>query len=432
MSGMSYVQRLKHLNTIKHNIRKKRIVFDEGIDKFGMDEMSQLVKVRNTSQVKGYPFVAWKKSDEFKYGLKIVPVETKYEKENHPANLEYIVLRELTENVVNAGVCPHIVHYLGHQKVSNKNRALKFLNLKRLEVEGGIRTHSLMLVSEYITGGSLDNWIFNLYENDESISDTQWRAIVFQLVYCIAILQSKYKMMHNDFHYGNILIDTSVMPGGYFVYKMGGKDFYIPNTGVIPKLWDFEFSMVYSNYVPDAYPNKFIIGSFEYDEKVHKTKVEDEVPHNVPYNYNETYDLHYFLTSLLDLYISQELFDWILTLYPAELIPDDDNDSSSQSSSPSTRTTANTHTQSTVTTQTPTTRTAKTVATVSTDSLDQGRQKTQYLDDGRLINGADEVFDLPTPTNLLTNPFFSAFMEKPDDFDPETAVYFDGRVVKTR
>ena len=100
--------------------------------------------------------------------------------------------------------------------------------------------------------------------------------------------------------------------------------------------------MVYSNKIQDSYPNKFITGSFEYDRKEHKTIVKEEDLEsqdtediNVPFNYNEVYDPHYFLTSLLDLYISQELFDWIISLYPRELIPEEEsssNDSSDDSS----------------------------------------------------------------------------------------------------
>ena len=59
--------------------------------------------------------------------------------------------------------------------MSNKSRALKFLNLKRLEVEELVRTHSNMLISEYIEGGSLDSWIYNIYENDAEIKDEERR-----------------------------------------------------------------------------------------------------------------------------------------------------------------------------------------------------------------------------------------------------------------
>ena len=57
---------------------------------------------------------------------------------------------------------------------------------------------------------------------------------------------------------------------------------------------------------------------------------EDTDDLNVQYNYNEVYDVHYFLTSLLDLYISQELFDWTIQLYPREVIPEDEESTESR------------------------------------------------------------------------------------------------------
>jgi serine/threonine protein kinase len=208
-------KKLKYLQEIRHEIKRKRFIFDEGKEKLGLDELSQLIKVKNTSDVKGYPFKAYKtkyesKTRGIKFGIKIVPIETKYEKHEHPSNLEGLILKELTDNIINKDVSPHIVYYLGSQKITNKSRALKMLNLKRLEAEEKIRTHSNMLISEFVEGGSLDNWIFETYEQDKEISDIQWKNIVFQLIYTISIIQKRYRLMHNDFHYGNILIDDTI------------------------------------------------------------------------------------------------------------------------------------------------------------------------------------------------------------------------------
>jgi hypothetical protein len=156
--------KLNFLKTIRHEIKKRRLIFDEGKDKFGMNEMTQLVKVKNTSDIKGYPFRAQIRDVDL--ALKVVPLEVKYEKFEHPSCIEHIVLKHLTDNIVLKNISPHVAFFLGTQKVGNKSRALKHLNLKRLEVEGQIRTHSNMLISEYVRGGSLDNWIFNTYEND--------------------------------------------------------------------------------------------------------------------------------------------------------------------------------------------------------------------------------------------------------------------------
>lgn len=451
MKKYDFKKKMAYLAEIRHELKKHRIIFDEGKENFGLDEFKQLTKVKNTSEVKGYPFRGYfKKYDKIlrgiKIALKIVPVETKYEKIDHPCNIEPIVLKELTDSLIRTGKTPHLTYYLGIQKVSNRSRAIKNLNLKRLELEDKIRGYSNMMISEYINGGSLDNWIFNTYENDDEISDSQWKYIVFQLIYTIAILQHDYKMMHNDFHYGNILIDTSIKPGGYFVYEIHNKRYYIPNTGIIPKGWDHEFTMAYRDNIPNYYPNKYIMGSWGYDKTNHKiivdyTNSDPDEKHNVPYEFNEVYDLHYFLTSLLDLYISQELFDWIINLYPDELIPEED--STETYTDTTTDTTDTDTTNITDTTDTETTKTdtetsdtndysisisltdeTTTEETNETESNNSNSKKSTFLIDGRLINGVEKMFNLPTPKLLLECEFFKEFLKVPHDFNEKEAVYF--------
>lgn len=428
-------KKLNLLYEIRHEIKKRRIIFDESKDDFGLDEFHQLTKVKNTSEVKGYPFKGYFNKYEkvlkgIKLGLKIIPLETKYEKIDHPSNIECIVLKELTDSVINKGKSPHIGYYLGTQKISNKCRAIKNLNLKKLEFEDRIRGHSNMIISEFVPGGSLDNWIFNTYENDKEITDEQWKCIVFGLIYTIAIIQNDYKMIHNDFHYGNILIDTSIKKGGYFVYEIYGKRYYLPNTGIIPKIWDFEFCMVYKDNIPHYYPNKYIMGSWEYDKKSHKiivNKKDLENPkekHNVPYEFNDVYDLHYFLTSLLDLYISQELFDWILKLYPEVLIPEEEN-SESDSTNRYDTSDQSTSSYSYEDSSSYESDSSISISLTSSESDSQSLQTSNnYLIDGRLINGVEKHFNLPIPKALIESDFFKQFLTIPNDFNPENCIFF--------
>ena len=430
-----FIEKLNILKNIRHEIKKKRFILDENVDKFGFNDLSQLTKVKNTSQIKGYPFVASKIKSKIlkgiKIGLKVVPIETKFEKHEHPTNLEFITLKELTDNLIINQICPHITYFLGLQKVSNKSRAIKFLNLKRLEVEEQIKTHSNMLISEFVEAGSLDNWVYDIYEDDETISDIQWKSLVFQIVYTLAIIQKKYKMMHNDLHYGNILIDNTIKPGGYFVYEIKDKKYYIFNNGILPKLWDWEFCMCYSNKIEDFYPNQFIIGKCEFDKKTFITKEPepndnssyDSDDLNVPFNYNEIYDLHYFLTSLLDLYISQELFDWIMKIYPSELIPKEDESTSETSSEISSDQIESKNSPRIEEIESDD-------ESVSDDESDSSKSSSRsaydrYLSEGRIKNGMEKEFtDLPTPNTILDNDFFNIFLTKPTDFDEKTAIYF--------
>jgi hypothetical protein len=230
--------------------------------------------------------------------------------------------------------------------------------------------------------------------------------------------------------------------------------------------------MCYSNKVEDFYPNKFIIGNNEYDRKtcVTKDRVKkhdeeslDSDDLNVPYNYNETYDLHYFLTSLLDLFVSQELFDWVVDIYPDELIPREDSSStdSSRDSSDSHSSESSVESVSSgefsqdvlkrkmdkiklsdvsvpkETSESSDSTSDSTDSTDSTDSISDSQSSidtsdsssseyNRYLSEGRMKNGIESQFeDLPTPTKILKHSFFDSFKNKPDDFDESKALYFN-------
>ena len=307
-----------------------------------------------------------------------------------------------------------------------------------------------MLISEFVEGGSLDSWIFNTYENDEEISDLTWKTIVFQIVYTLAVIQYHYKLMHNDCHYGNVLVDNTIQPGGYFVYTINNKKYYVPNNGFISKLWDWEFSMSYSNKIQDNYPNKYVICDFEYNRKLHKTivdptKVDDPNEFDLPVNYNEVYDLHYFLTTLLELYISEELFEWIMNLYPAEFILEetvstettkkttsentDKNSSESESTNESDNNESdNGESESTNSeTESESTNSESESESEGTNSESSNSEEEMlYISkNGRLINDIEKEIDLPIPLTLLNDKFFECFTIKPEDFDEKTAVYFN-------
>lgn len=409
---LEFKELIRELKETRQRIKRKRFLLDESQDKFGLIELKQLNEVKNEKEIKGYPFYGKNKKGT-EIGIKIVPIEKKYNKNNHPAMLECMFLRELTDNIVNKNISPHIVYYLGYQKVTNSSKAIRFLNLKKFEIEDVIRSNSNMLISEYVQGGSLDNWIYTTYENKEKISDKQWKILVFQLVYTIYNFQKHYKLMHNDCHYGNILIDDTFQPGGYFVYKLKGKKFYIPNTGIIPKFFDFEFSMSYNKKMENNYPNAYITNG--------ETETDTSEEYNVPETYNEVYDTHYLLTSLLDLYISEDLFSWIVNLYPEELIPEDTDKTTTTSTEQS-------YTFSASSNEVLSSLNELTITT-SSETQESSNSKSnyvrEYLLDGRLINGSEKIFKLPTALDLLNNEFFKEFLEKPSDISTDNCIVFD-------
>ena len=156
--------------------------------------------------------------------IKIIPIETKYTTHEHPCFIENIILKELTDNIINKNISQHIVFYFGSTKVNNKSSCLLEMNLPNFYNNKKIKNYSNMLISEYIDGLSLEEWVYKQTKKNIEISPTTWLSMIFQLLYTIFIFQHKYKLLHNDFHYGNILIDDNIKKEGYFIYKIFGKN----------------------------------------------------------------------------------------------------------------------------------------------------------------------------------------------------------------
>lgn len=425
-----YNTSLEEFKNIRQGYKKKRVILDENESNFGFKNLELLSDVKNETEVKGYPYKATTKDDKM-YGIKVIPITKEYPKSENPTYLEGMLLKEFTEEIVNKKISPHIVYYITSKKIPNSSKAIRHINLKKMEDDGLIERKSVVLMSEFVNGGNLSDWVYNIYEEHKSkggddenvISNTQWKAIVFGVLYTVHVLQHKYNFMHNDFHYGNVLMDTSVRAGGYYIYKIKNEGiWYIPNTGVIPKIWDMEFGMSFSNKINGIYPNRFVIGDARYNSKRHLT-VEEDIENiegndviNVPVNYNKVYDVHYFLTGLLDLYISQELFNWIVELYPSELIPEDQVNESEESSIYTEE-----ESESYDETSTDNSTNAYTSGTSGTNTSD-----VVFLHDARMINGVEKIFNnLPDALTLLKSDFFKEFKERPSDLDMSKCEVFE-------
>ena len=62
--------------------------------------------------------------------------------------------------------------------------------------------------------------------------------------------------------------------------------------------------------------------------------------------------------------------------------------------------------------------------TLDTNASDSSLITNKYLSDGRLINGIEDMFKLPTPIDLIRHNFFEELTIKPKDFDENDAIYF--------
>ena len=241
-------QKLQLLFEIDQKFKNGVIVFDPSQLHFGFKRMQQLYPVVD-DEIKGYPCIAYNKlTDSIKYGVKIIPLELKFDLDNHPANIE-IILLELFKQLVIDSVTPHITFYFKALNIPNTKKSVTMFPLKGQKKY--IYKHCNILIAEYVPGGSIQEFV----QEQPNLSDRQWKYIIFSMAWTLFILQSKYEFMHNDFHYGNILIDTTIDPlnKSYLQYQLILPDdtqitYSIQNAGILAKLWDLEFAAT-KNYV---------------------------------------------------------------------------------------------------------------------------------------------------------------------------------------
>ena len=434
-------KRLELLMSTDDKLRKGVLKFDPQRAHFGFKRLEQLFPV-DLDQIKGFPTVLMNRSqDHMKFAAKIIPLENKYDEKAHPSRLEGVFLKEFTKLVRNM-VTPHITYYFMEMDVKNNAKALTPFPFKELRYE--IERQSTVLFTEFVSGGSLEEYI--QVDSTATIADGVWKYVIFAMVWTLFILQDKYRFMHNDFHYGNVLIDTCLSSTDRtpLEYKLTieGKEpvvYQVPNLAVLPKVWDTEFSNAYRN-IDGVYPNRF-------------GQKED----NIPSYFNPVYDLHCFLVSLLEMNLPTSITSFILSLYPPELIPelptrkhrsfgddsssesgseegsveedadfsmnDEDRNGTEHSGGAATRTSDDVYwkTDETMTSSNHGTEEGDEEATGTqeisdehdgTDSDSDGSQiRTEFLLGDRMLNGAETKFpNLPTPYSLLSHPFFSDYV----------------------
>lgn len=266
---------------------------------FGFSELRQLL-VPAKDEIKGYPCVVTQGAHSF--AVKVIPLDNHYSLETHPALIELMVLKLLS---MYPEETPHVVHHFKEFLAQNNKSSLTLFPLKRMRHD--IHDDSLVLVTEFVKGESLDNLVGTAVAPNTSLSDLEWKVIIFGVLWSLAIFQERFLFLHNDCHSGNVLIALSETPSvGVDKYKWYAKKkcttFTLPATKVSPKLWDFEFSQCYM------------------DDLVPHNEFNDDHDH-IPDDFNPHYDTHLFLTSLLELNIPSSVRDFVLSVFPVYLIP---------------------------------------------------------------------------------------------------------------
>lgn len=181
---------------------------------------------------------------------------------NKPSLTE-IISATLTNQLVFQNICPNfVINYYWDYKNNIVN-----------------------LYNEYINFSDFHTWSKQKHSNEI------WFNALFQIMYALTALKRHFNMLHTDLHMGNILVQK-IKPGGHWIYKLDGVDYYVPNLGYIFLVSDFGFAWI---------PKKLLIPWYYKDRLKYITK-----------NGLNFYDLSIFIDSIkqskgIPKYFSSEL-----------------------------------------------------------------------------------------------------------------------------
>lgn len=426
----SVQKRAEYFSRLQKKIDTGKFKFDVNKASFGFKHLRLLTD--EPESLKSYPCIVYNKSSNIEYAVKVIPLIRRFRVKGkaHPAEVEVKLLKEFTE-CVRYGFSPHMTYHIAHYTLPNNARSLREFPLKRLAKY--VEPKSIVLVAEYVQGGSIEDWM-----REETGTIEHWRYIVFAVCWTLMILQDRYRCIHNDLHFGNVLLDTRFRddqkPLAYHLVGDDGLDvqFKVVVPGIMPKMWDWE---VASSFKPGfTHENAMAAGMTHF-----------------PVEFDPHYDLHYFLTTLLEQDVPDELVDLIYDLYGDDFVPSEEakekldekfrRHSGSSCSSATTQASFDSDVWEIDTSADSSGSdddsdhddiTSEDSCYGSDDNLDvdaeieegnesddeavvdvEGEVKTEYLMGERMLNGAwrKAKKPLPTPLSLLQHEFFSCYRD---------------------
>jgi hypothetical protein len=140
----------------------------------------------------------------------------------------------------------------------------------------------------------LNNTLDNYLEENGEICDTEWKSILFQICFGLAVAQKKFNFVHNDLHSSNIMFKDTKLEYLYFNFK--GKYFKLPTFGKIVKIIDFGRAT-------------FSVGNNIFFSDVFKKNGDAEGQYSFPYNNtlnnckirpNKSFDLSRLATTIIE------------------------------------------------------------------------------------------------------------------------------------
>ena len=199
-------------------------------DEDEIEEMKKEVKLGQGEQGSVYK-MRIKKGKEKKYiAMKRFAVEKKNVK--HLKNLftksalkeesfiEYASMQLVNELVLQR-ICPNYVLNYGWSYKERKG------------VCDDSHPYKMYLYNEYVDKVELfSDWM------DKRHKSSEWFNVYFQILVAIYGIREKFNLVHSDLHSFNIFI-KKVKKGGYWKYRIEGKDYYVPNLGFVILMNDF-------------------------------------------------------------------------------------------------------------------------------------------------------------------------------------------------
>jgi len=241
----NYYDRFSYYKKAKKNINKINkyqclIPFHskEGITQYNIDNNNlTLIKPIGSKSKYGLIYLSIDNTNLFKFAVKLTPYDI--------SNADEIKLVEFLSDITLKDKNPHFLLSYKYFVCDNKNKEL-YTSLPVL-----IKSSAYFICINELVSGNLKDIIYSTTGTPEVLLNAYQQIL-------LSILSFHYftnGIYHNDCHYKNFLFYT-IKPGGYFHYKIFGKDIYIENIGFIWMIWDYgliETTPYYKNQRLDDY-----------------------------------------------------------------------------------------------------------------------------------------------------------------------------------
>lgn len=205
-------------------------------------------------------------------------------------NIE-ITIANLLANLVHSKETPHILLSIGHF-YTNINT---FINLDKNNVvskesnnysdfmnnykQSKYYKNVSVLISEFPNRLNVKDFLINNYQK---ITPAHWKVFFFQILSCLAVIQSKYpSFKHNNLKLDNVYVNKNPTNKSLFTYEICNNTFKVPNIGYQLLLSNYEFSNI-----SEIAENQIVTKEWANDCGINGYQ-------------NHYHDMHYFFSTLL-------------------------------------------------------------------------------------------------------------------------------------